>query len=50
MIFIDNSRVSSSDTKLSFIVKLYHIKRLCRISDKAMTMRIKLLGDVFEAT
>ena len=35
-------------TKLSFIVKLYHIKCLCRISDKAMTMIIELLRDAFE--
>ena len=34
-------------SKLSFLIKLYHIKCLCGISDKAMTMIIKLLKDVF---
>ncbi|XP_057420787.1 uncharacterized protein LOC130714843 isoform X1 [Lotus japonicus] len=35
-------------SKLSFIVKLYHIKCLCKMTDKAMTMIIELLHDAFE--
>lgn len=35
-------------SKLSFLVKLYHIKCLCRMSDKAMTMILELLKDAFE--
>ena len=35
-------------SKLSFLVKLYHIKCLCRISDKAMSMILELLADAFE--
>ncbi|XP_025692596.1 uncharacterized protein [Arachis hypogaea] len=38
---------SSKCTKLEFIIKLYHIKVLCRISDKAMTMILNLLRDTF---
>ncbi|XP_058787440.1 uncharacterized protein LOC131661819 isoform X1 [Vicia villosa] len=34
-------------SKLSFLIKLYHIKCLCGVSDKAMTMIIELLKDVF---
>ena len=35
-------------SKLSFLLKLYHIKCLCGISDKAMTMILELLNDAFE--
>ena len=35
-------------SKLSFLIKLYHIKCLCRMSDKAMTMILELLKDAFE--
>nr|KYP31798.1 hypothetical protein KK1_047707 [Cajanus cajan] len=35
-------------SRLSFLVKLYHIKCLCGISDKAMTMILELLNDAFE--
>lgn len=38
----------SNFTKLEFIVKLYHIKVLCRLSDKAMTMILELLRDAFQ--
>ncbi|XP_025661460.1 uncharacterized protein [Arachis hypogaea] len=38
----------SKCTKLEFIIKLYHIKVLCRISDKAMTMILTLLRDTFD--
>lgn len=34
-------------SKLSFLTKFYHIKCLCGISDKEMTMIIELLKDVF---
>jgi len=34
--------------KLSFILRLYHIKCLCRMTSKAMTMILKLLTDAFE--
>nr|KYP46553.1 hypothetical protein KK1_031844 [Cajanus cajan] len=34
-------------SKLSFLIKLYHIKCLCKISDKAMSMILELLADVF---
>ncbi|XP_039145533.1 uncharacterized protein LOC120282747 [Dioscorea cayenensis subsp. rotundata] len=34
-------------SKLSFILKLYHIKCLCGMSDKAMTMILELLHDAF---
>ncbi|XP_060202678.1 uncharacterized protein LOC132631095 [Lycium barbarum] len=35
-------------SKLSFLVRLYHIKCMCGMSDKAMTMIIELLHDAFE--
>jgi len=35
-------------SKLSFMLKLYHIKCMSRMSDKAMTMIIDLLKDAFE--
>jgi len=35
-------------SKLSFILKLYDIKCMCRMSDKAMTMILDLLKDAFE--
>ena len=35
-------------SNLSFLVKLYHIKVLCRVSDKVMTMIIELLHDAFK--
>ncbi|KAL1317492.1 hypothetical protein AAHE18_15G137800 [Arachis hypogaea] len=39
---------SGSDfTKLEFIVKLYHIKVLCGLSDKAITMILELVRDAF---
>ncbi|WVY89454.1 hypothetical protein V8G54_034968 [Vigna mungo] len=37
----------SKYTKLEFVIKLYHIKVLCRLSDKAMTMILDLLRDTF---
>ncbi|XP_016185333.1 uncharacterized protein LOC107626964 [Arachis ipaensis] len=38
----------SKYSKLSFLVKLYHIKCMCSVSDKAMTMILYLLQDAFE--
>ncbi|XP_016199897.1 uncharacterized protein LOC107640908 [Arachis ipaensis] len=38
----------SKYSKLSFLVKLYHIKCLCSVSDKAMSMILDLLQDAFE--
>ncbi|XP_058726290.1 uncharacterized protein LOC131597620 [Vicia villosa] len=38
----------SNYTKLEFIVKLYHIKVLCGLSDKAITMILDLLRDAFQ--
>ncbi|XP_025703733.1 uncharacterized protein [Arachis hypogaea] len=38
----------SKYSKLSFLVKLYHIKCMCGVSDKAMTMILDLLRDAFE--
>lgn len=35
-------------SRLYFLVKLYHIKCLCGLSEKAMTMILELLNDVFE--
>ncbi|XP_075113362.1 uncharacterized protein LOC107776664 [Nicotiana tabacum] len=35
-------------SKLSFLVKLYHIKCLCRMDDKAMSMILELLKDAFK--
>ncbi|XP_017415953.1 uncharacterized protein LOC108326871 [Vigna angularis] len=37
----------SKYTKLEFVIKLYHIKVLCGLSDKAMTMILDLLRDAF---
>ncbi|KAI9071406.1 hypothetical protein K1719_046631 [Acacia pycnantha] len=34
-------------SKLSFLIKLYHIKCLCGITDKAMLMLLELLRDAF---
>ncbi|XP_019435866.1 PREDICTED: uncharacterized protein LOC109342310 [Lupinus angustifolius] len=46
----DNQKLyeGSSYTKLEFIIKLYHIKVLCGLSDKAMTLILDLLTDAFE--
>ncbi|XP_020992340.2 uncharacterized protein LOC110278427 [Arachis duranensis] len=38
----------SKYSKLSFLVKLYHIKCMCGVSDKAMSMILDLLRDAFE--
>ncbi|XP_025628325.1 uncharacterized protein [Arachis hypogaea] len=38
----------SKYSKLSFLVKLYHIKCMCGVSDKEITMILDLLRDVFE--
>ena len=38
----------SKYSKLSFLVKLYHIKCICGMSDKALSMIIELLHDAFE--
>ncbi|XP_057755506.1 uncharacterized protein LOC130974662 [Arachis stenosperma] len=38
----------SKYSKLSFLVKLYHIKCICGVSDKAMTMILDLLLDAFK--
>ncbi|XP_057758862.1 uncharacterized protein LOC130979432 [Arachis stenosperma] len=38
----------SKYSKLSFLVKLYHIKCMCGVSDKAMSIILDLLRDVFE--
>ncbi|RDY06303.1 hypothetical protein CR513_09720, partial [Mucuna pruriens] len=35
-------------SKLSFLLRLYHIKCLCGVIDKAMTMILELLKDAFE--
>ena len=35
-------------SKLSFLIKLYHIKCLCKITDKGMSMILELLANVFE--
>ncbi|CAN6863159.1 unnamed protein product, partial [Brassica oleracea var. botrytis] len=34
-------------TKLSFILKLYHIKCMCKISDKGMSMVLDLMKEAF---
>ena len=34
-------------SKLSFLIKLYHIKCLCGITDKGMSMLLELLQDAF---
>ncbi|XP_019238267.1 PREDICTED: uncharacterized protein LOC109218359 [Nicotiana attenuata] len=36
-------------SKLSFLIKMYHIKCLCRMTDKAMSMILELLKDAFDA-
>ncbi|RYR05088.1 uncharacterized protein LOC107647466 [Arachis ipaensis] len=38
----------SKYSKLSFLVKFYHIKCMCGVSDKAMSMILDLLRDAFE--
>ncbi|XP_029145781.2 uncharacterized protein [Arachis hypogaea] len=38
----------SKYSKLSFLVKIYHIKCMCGVSDKTMTMILDLLRDAFE--
>lgn len=38
----------SKFTKLEFVIKLYHIKVLCGLSDKALAMILDLLRDAFE--
>ncbi|RYR12254.1 hypothetical protein Ahy_B04g069782 [Arachis hypogaea] len=38
----------SKYSKLSFLVKLYYIKCMCGVSDKAMSMILDLLQDAFE--
>ncbi|RDX89545.1 hypothetical protein CR513_28722, partial [Mucuna pruriens] len=35
-------------SKLSFLLRLYHIKCLCGVIDKAMMMILELLKDAFE--
>ncbi|RYR04266.1 hypothetical protein Ahy_B06g083914 [Arachis hypogaea] len=35
-------------SKLSFLVRLYHIKCMCGMSDKAFGLIVELLGDAFE--
>ena len=35
-------------SKLSFLLKLYHIKCMCRITDKGMSMLLELLKDAFD--
>ncbi|QHO56590.1 uncharacterized protein DS421_3g75060 [Arachis hypogaea] len=37
----------SKYSKLCFLVKLYHIKCMCGVSDKAMSMILDLLRDAF---
>ena len=34
-------------SKLSFMLKLYHIKCMCRMNDKVMTMILDFLKDAF---
>ncbi|XP_027941160.1 uncharacterized protein LOC114194957 [Vigna unguiculata] len=34
-------------SKLSFLIKLYHIKCMCRITNKGMSMILELLADAF---
>jgi hypothetical protein len=38
----------SKCTKLEFLIKLYHIKILCGMSDKAMTLILDFLSEAFE--
>ena len=35
-------------SKLSFLLKLYHIKCLCRMTNKAMSMILEFLADAFD--
>jgi len=35
-------------SKLSFLIKLYHIKCMCKITKKGMSMILELLVDAFE--
>ena len=35
-------------SKLSFLIKLYHIKCMCKITNKGMSMMLELLVDSFE--
>ncbi|XP_061350161.1 uncharacterized protein LOC133295350 [Gastrolobium bilobum] len=35
-------------SKLSFLLRLYHIKCLCGVTDKAMTLILELMKDAFE--
>jgi len=35
-------------SKLSFLIKLYHIKCMCKITNKGMSMILELLADAFE--
>ncbi|RYQ90817.1 hypothetical protein Ahy_B09g096803 [Arachis hypogaea] len=35
-------------SKLSFLVRLYHIKCICGVSDKTFELILELLGDAFE--
>jgi len=35
-------------SKLSFLLKFYHIKCLCRMTDKEMSMILELLADAFD--
>ncbi|XP_057721533.1 uncharacterized protein LOC130935685 [Arachis stenosperma] len=44
---IQKLQEGSDFTKLEFIVKLYHIKVLCGLSDKAITMILELVRDAF---
>jgi len=37
-------------SKLSFLIKLYHIKCLCKITNKEMSMVLELLANAFENT
>ncbi|CAA7015123.1 unnamed protein product [Microthlaspi erraticum] len=38
----------TSFSKLSFMLKLYHIKSICKISDKGLSMIIDLLREAFQ--
>lgn len=50
--FINNGNQTlhegSKYTKLEFLLKLYHIKILCGLSDKALTMILDLLREAFQ--
>jgi len=41
-------KVVQSIQSYFFMLKLYHIKCICKMSDKAMTMNIDLLKDAFK--